>query len=166
MNGLVTRDMKHPMELVDGSPVEVDYFWESVASIQLTTVRNWWGNVLQPKDKQVGSEFAEVGPEGVTIDREFLARKEALAVRACSPLVTMGIAKSVSAICINPQADRIECEVDPELTGNVPVSVVGGDYALEFEPAPEADEVWQDTVDSAEEYQDTIDSLDEIQDVT
>lgn len=166
MRGIVTKDMKHPMELVDGSPVEVDYFWESIASVQLTTSPSWWGNVLQPKTMKVGSEYVDVGPEAMTIDREFLARKEALAIRACGPLIEMGIAKSVSAVCINPEADRIECEVNPELTGVVPTTVVGGDYALEFEPAPEADLIWQDTVDSSEEYQDTVDSTSEIQDVS
>lgn len=162
----VTKDMKFPLVLQDATPAEVDYFWESIPAIQLSTKRNWWGNALQPRNAQIGSEYAETGPEGITIDREFLSRKEALAVRACAPLVSMGIANSVSATCTNPQADRVEAEIVPELVGNVPVLIVGGDYSVEFEAAPPTDLVWQDTIDSAEEYQDTVDSADEIQDVT
>lgn len=160
----ITKDMKFPLSLTDATPDEADYFWESVPAIQLATKRGWWGNALQPKDVRVGSEYAETGPDGIIIDREFLARKEALAVRACNVLVKMSIAKSVSAECTNPQGDRIECVVDPDLTGIVPVRVVGGDYAREFEPAPPTELVWQDTIDSSIELQDTIDSTDEYQD--
>lgn len=166
MRNNVYRDMKFPMVLANATPSEVDYYWESIPAIQLATKRDWWGNALQPKTMLFGSEYAETGPDGITIDREFLARKEALAVRACRALVTMGIAKSVRAICTNPFADRIEAEIIPELTGNVPVAVVGGDYALQFQASPPADLIWQDTIDSSEEYQDTTDSTDEYQDVT
>jgi phage gp46-like protein len=160
----VTTDMKFPLELDDASPVEVDYFWESIPAIQLSTPRGWWGNALQPKNMQFGSQYAEVGPEGITIDRAFLSRKEALAVRACAPLVAMGIAKSVAAECTNPIADKIECVVDPDLTGVVPDTIVGGDYSLRFAVSPPPALVWQDTVDTGQEYQDTIDSGDEYQD--
>lgn len=158
------KDMKFPISLSDASPEEVDYFWESIPKIQLATPRGWWGNALMPKNMQFGAEYAEVGPEGITIDRAFLSRKEALAVRACQPLVEMKIAKSISAECSNPQADRIECIVDPELTGIVPQSVVGGDYAAEFEVTPPPPLVWQDTIDSGQEYQDTVDTGQEYQD--
>ena len=161
---MLTNDIKFPFALQNATPVGVDYYWESIPAIQLTTKRNWWGNALQPNNIPIGSVYAETGPDGITIDREFLARKEALAVQACDVLVKMKIADSVSATCTNPQADRIECEVVPKLSGAAPLAVVVVGDLREYERAPAPRLVWQDTIDSATRLQDTIDSGNDYQD--